>query len=127
MLDLKPLYDAARADSDKMQTILKDMETAFAEGTEEGKAKALELRPALDQAKIEAEQANQLYISMRDAASVSDQAAKLFVPAGSVTNPSGADATTAKEMTRAAFEGLDAEAQMKFMKAGGKIVEAATE
>jgi len=44
MLDLKPLYDAARAASDKMQTVLKDMETAFAEGTEEGKAKALELR-----------------------------------------------------------------------------------
>ena len=125
MLDLKPLYDAARAASDKMQTILKDMETAFNEGTEEGKQKALELRPALDQAKIEADQANQLYISMRDAASVSDQAAKLFVPAGSVTNPTGADA--AKEMTRAAFEGLDAEAQMKFMKAGGKISEPAQE
>jgi hypothetical protein len=120
MLDLKPFYDAARAANEKMQGILTEMKTAFDEGTEEGKQKALELRPALDQAKIEADAANQLYLSTRDAASASDNAAKLFVPIANVDNPS---ANPAKEMNRAAFEELDADARMKFMKSGGRIVE----
>lgn len=124
MLDLKPQYDAARAASEKVQAILNDMKAALDAGTEEGKQKALELRPALDQAKIEADNANQLYLSMRDAAGTTDNAARLFVPAGSAVSPDAATAN-AKEMTRAAFMGLDPEAQMKFMKAGGKLVEAA--
>ena len=125
MLNLKPQYDAARAASDKVATILSQMDAAFGEGTEEGTQKALDLRPALDQAKIDADTANQLYTSMRDASSTVDNAARLFVPAGSGAEPSSGQ--TAKEMTRAAFLDLDADARMKFMKDGGKIVEPAKE
>lgn len=118
-MDLKPFYDAANAASEEMQTILNQMETAFNEGTEEGKQKALDLRPDLDLAKEKADKANHLYVSVRDAASTGDRAAKLFVPAGD-KKP---DAEAAKTMSRAAFTDLDAAAQMKFMKDGGKIVD----
>jgi hypothetical protein len=123
MLNLKPLYDAALAANQKMQGILAVMKTALDEGTEAGKQKALELRPALDQAKKEADEADQLYSSVRDALSASDNMAKKFVPVASGENQKEA----LKEMTRAAFMDLDAEARMQFMKAGGKIVEAAAE
>ncbi len=123
-MELKPFYDAARAANDKVKTILKEMGTAFEEGTEEGKQKALDLRPALDEAKIKANEADQLYTSMKDAASVSDEMAKKFVPIASVDNPSD---KSAKEMTRAAFTELDAEDQMKFMRSGGRIVDPAQE
>jgi seryl-tRNA synthetase len=124
MLNLKPLYDAALAANQKMQGVLADMKTALDEGTEAGKQKALELRPALDQAKKEANEADQLYSSVRDALSASDNMAKKFVPVGKEENQ---NADQVKEMTRAAFMDLDAEGRMKFMKAGGKIVEAAAE
>jgi hypothetical protein len=122
-MDLKPFYDAARAASDKMQGILDQMNTAFNAGTEEGKQAALDLRPGLDQAKSEAEVANQLYVSMRDAAGTSDSAARLFVPVAVASGQ--ADGANAKEMSRAAFMDLDADARMKFMRGGGQIVEPA--
>ena len=118
-MDLKPFYDAANAASEKMQGILNQMDTAFNEGTEEGKQKALDLRPDLDLAKDEADKANHLYISMRDAASTNDKAAKLFVPAGAKKPDAEAEHT----MSREAFEDLTPQAQMKFIKGGGKIAE----
>jgi hypothetical protein len=123
-MDLKKQYDAARAASDKVQGILTEMQAAFDLGTEEGKQKALTLRPELDKAKAEADSANQLYISMRDASSGMDNAAKLFAPAGNGPQ-AGTGGTEAKEMTRKAFEDLDPSARMKFFKGGGKIVDAA--
>lgn len=124
MLNLKPLYDAALAANQKMQGILAEMKTALDEDTEEGKHKALELRPALDQAKKEADEADQLYSSVRDAVSSSDNLARKFVPTATREDN---QKEALKEMTRAAFMDLDAEARMQFMKAGGKIVEAAAE
>lgn len=120
MLDLKPCFDAARAASDAVTVILTEMKTAFDEGTEEGKLKALELRPVLDEAKIKADEANQLYVSMRDAASATDNAAKLFVPVASAENPS---AKNAKEMTLDAFQSLKPADRMAYIKDGGKIIE----
>ena len=45
-VNLKPYYDSAIAADAEVQRILNDMDAAFNEGTDEGKTKALELRPA---------------------------------------------------------------------------------
>jgi len=118
MTNLKSLFDAARTAEEKVQTIMADMLAAFETGTEEGKLKALELRPALDETKAEAEAANQLYISARDADAVdADAAARKFIPVP------GAKGRLAKSMTRAEFEALSAADRMSFMLADGKIID----
>ncbi len=78
MPNLKPYYDAALAERADVKRIMAEMDAAFNEGTEDGKKKALELRPALDDAKLKAEEASKLYNSMRDASLVNDSAASLF-------------------------------------------------
>jgi len=118
MTNLKPLYDAARAAEEKVRQIQQEMLDAFELGTEDGKQKALELRPALDEAKREADEANRLYISARDADAVdADAAARKFVPVKSATGE------LAKSLTRAEFEALSAADKMSFMLADGKIID----
>lgn len=113
---LKELYEAAKAAEEKVQEVMQDMITAFEDGTEEGKAKALELRPALDEAKLQAEEANRLYISARDAdIEDPDSAARKFVPIP------GNENSSRKQMTRAEFEALSAAERMSFMLGDGKI------
>lgn len=120
MTNLKSFYDAALAADAEVKRILNEMDVAFTEGTEEGKDKALALRPALDEAKSKAEDANRLYISVRDASLVSNQAAPLFVPPPdpASNDPQGADP---KVMNRAAFRALDPAAQMAYIKGGGRL------
>jgi hypothetical protein len=65
MQNLKPYYDAALSADAEVKRILAEMDAAFNSATEEGKQKALEMRPALDAAKAKAEESNKLYISMR--------------------------------------------------------------
>jgi len=114
---LKELYEAAKAADEKVRVIMQDMVTAFDDGTEEGKLKALEMRPALDEAKIEAENANLLYISARDADFEDpDAAARKFVPVSDDVKPK-------KQMTRAEFQSLTAADRMTFMLADGKLVD----
>lgn len=121
MKNLKPVYDAVIASEAKVAGILNEMQTAFDEGTEEGKIRALELRPALDEAKAEANDANLLYISMRDASPGEDSPARLFVPVSD-------DAQHQKKViTRAEYEALTYEARYKFYKDGGTIVDEASE
>ena len=118
MQKLKPLFDAAKAADAKVQQILQDMLTAFEDGTEEGKQKALALRPALDEAKQAAEDANLLYISARDAdAEDANEAARLFVPAGGVVTGGG------KEITRSEYEAMDYAKRHEYLKSGGAIVD----
>ena len=120
MTNLKPLFDAAREADAKVQQILMEMTTAFESGTEDGKQQALDLRPALDEAKIAAENANLLYISARDAEGDGDPnaAARKFVPTSGAAT--GKDR---REMTRAEFEALNAADRMSFMLADGKITD----
>jgi hypothetical protein len=122
MPNLKPYYDAALSADTEVKRILNEMDTLFNAGTEEGKKKALELRPALDEAKIKAEQANSLYVSMRDASLVNDNAAALF---SSPADPAAPDQQggDSKVMNRAAFRALEPAARMSFTKSGGKIVD----
>ena len=123
MLNLKPYYDAALAADAEVQRILAEMDSHFNAGTEEGKKKALELRPALDEAKLQAKQANELYTSMRDASLVNDNVAALFTSPTDPAAQSDRGGEGAKVMNRAAFQQLDPNARMSFMKAGGKLVD----
>jgi len=115
-MKLKELYEAAKAAEEKVQEVMQDMITAFADGTEEGKAKALELRPALDEAKLQAEEANLLYISAREA-EVNHQ----YANAGKFVPVPGNEESSRKQMTRAEFEALSAADRMSFMLGDGKI------
>ncbi len=119
MIDLKPYFDAARTADDEVQRVMNEMHTAFNEGTEDGKQKALDLRPSLDEVQQKADEANKLYISMRNAANVSSDAAKNFVPVPE-TNQEEIEKIALK---RADFLALDAAARMKFIQGGGKVTE----
>jgi hypothetical protein len=122
MQNLRPVYEAAKAADEKVRTIMADMVAAFSEGTEEGKQKALDLRATLDAAKGEADAANELYVSMRDAQGDPDAAARKFVPAGEK-----AEKAATSTITRAEFEAMTYEARYAFFKDGGTIVETAAE
>lgn len=119
MIDLKPYYDAARAADEEVQRIMDEMNAAFLEGSDEGKQRALDLRPALDEAKKSAKDANDLYLSLREAASQGSGAAREFVPVAA-ENLGGQQA---KEMKRKEFLSLDASARMKYIKAGGLVLD----
>jgi hypothetical protein len=122
MSNLKPYYDAALTADAEVKRVANEIDTLFNDGTEDGKSKALELRPALDEAKNKAEEANQLYVSMRDASLVNDNASTLFTtPADPAnTNPK---TEGSKEINRAGFQALSPAARMAFIQAGGKVID----
>lgn len=118
MQNLKALYDAAKDADAKVQRIMVQMLEAFGSG-EDGKQQALALRPELDEAKQQADEANRLYISARDADSVDvNSSARKFVP---TTSEGGKPVDRA--MTRAEFESLSAADKMSFMLADGRIAD----
>jgi hypothetical protein len=122
MPNLKPYYDAAIKADAEVKRILSEMDTLFNDGTDEGKKKALELRPALDEAKAKAKEANEMYASVRDASAESDNASSLFsAPADPAAQSDQAD--TPKVMNRAAFNALSPKARLAFSQAGGKLTE----
>ena len=124
MPNLKPYYDAALAADAEVKRILNEMDVAFNDGTDAGKEKALSLRPALDEAKRKAEQANQLYISMRDASLVNDNAAAMFtMPPDPANNDQDSNNGSPAKINRAGFKALDPAARMNFIKAGGTVTE----
>jgi hypothetical protein len=120
MPNLKPYYDAALAADAKVKQILSEMDTAFNEGTDEGKQKALDLRPALEEAKTKAEEANKLYASMRDASLINDSSAALFT---TPPDPAGNDQKdeSPKVMKRSDYQALTPKARLVFSKAGGRL------
>ena len=120
MFDLKPYFDAAQEADAEVQRVMNEMNAAFGEGTENGKQTALEMRPALDAARTRAKDANDLYVSMRDAASSSDVARK-FVPANSAAVSPRPIA--GGSMKRDDFLALDAAARMAHIKAGGEVID----
>jgi len=120
MPNLKPYYDAALAADAKVKQILSEMDTAFNEGTDEGKKKALDLRPALEEAKTKAEEANKLYASMRDASLVNDSSAALFTTPPDPANDPKKDESP-KVMKLSDFRALTPKARLAFSKAGGAV------
>lgn len=75
-MDLKTFFDAANKADEEVARIRGDIKTAFDAGD---KKKAMDLRPALDEAKKVADEANALYVSMRDSGEAGD-AGRKFTP-----------------------------------------------
>jgi hypothetical protein len=122
MPNLKPVYDAALTADAEVKRILNEMGAAFEEGTDTGTTKALELRPALDEAKAKSEEANRLYVSMRDASLLTDNAAALFVPPADPAQQSDqGDEKPKKVINRSEFQALSPAARLEFIQLGGKI------
>ena len=121
MINLKPFLDAAQAASTEVLRIANEIETAFALGTEEGTQQAMALKSALDDAEAKATTANELYQSMRKAASTGDAAAK-FVPVNDAEQPA-----EKKVITRKEYEALDFEARHEFFATGGSVVDSLEE
>jgi hypothetical protein len=121
MPNLKPYFDAALVADAEVKRIMNEMDTLFNDGTEDGKKKALELRPALDEAKAKAKEANDLYASMRDASAESDNASSLFTaPADPAIQT---DASASKTKTLADFNAMSPRDRLAFAKAGGKVTD----
>lgn len=75
-MDIKVFYDAANKADEEVKRIRGEIKAAF---DANDKKKAMDLRPALDEAKKNADEANSLYISMRDAGESGDSGRK-FTP-----------------------------------------------
>ena len=119
-MDLKPYFDSARAADDEVQRVMAEMNTAFTDGTDAGKTKALELRPSLDAAKKKALEDNELYISMRNAVSVSDGVAKKFVP----VNEAAAEIVKGakpKTIKRQEYDAMSLVDRSNFIRDGGTV------
>ena len=119
MPNLKPYLDAAVSTDAAVQRVMAEIDMFFNLGTPEGQAQALVMRPALDEAKANAKSANELYVSLRDASLVSDNAASNFTaPADPAVKPEKKNI-----LTRSDFAALDHTASMTFVKAGGTITD----
>lgn len=116
MTDLKSLYDAALAAEENVKSLKNQMIEALNEGTEEGKTRARELRAQLDAAKQEAEEANQFYVSAREAEQIASNPAAKFVP-----NPEQPEPAEKQVMSLADFNQLTPRERLAFSKAGGKL------
>lgn len=121
MIDLKPYLDSATKADEEVQAIIGEMDAVFNDGTEEGKQKALDIKPGLDAAKEKAKKANELYVSMRDASLTDDKTAANFVAVSG--NPVNTESAAGKQMNREDFAALNAADRMKFIKDGGKVVD----
>jgi dihydroxyacid dehydratase/phosphogluconate dehydratase len=113
-MNLKPYYDAAVASVAEKQRIVNVMDALFTDGKKE---EALAMQPELDAAVLQSKADSELYNSMLAASSDSDTPQN-FVPAGA--GQQGVD-DAQKQMTRSAFDALEPQARMEFMKAGGKL------
>ena len=120
MANLKPLLDAAQAADAAMVAIRDQILSLANEGTEESIKKANDLRPQLEQAKIKADEANHLYVTVRDASLVTDNAAPLFVAPADPATQAGQGAAP-KAMKRDAFQALSPADRMAFARAGGRV------
>lgn len=120
MPKLKELFEAVKTAEEKANAIMRDMTAALELGTEEGKQAALDMRPALDEARQAADEANLAYIAARDAEPGEDPNAnaRKFVPV-----QDGPRSQRAGTMLRSEFKKLSARDQMDFMLADGKLVD----
>lgn len=116
-MDLKKYFDRAKADSDESVRLQNELDVLFNDGTDEGIQAAIDLQPSLEAATKKAQESNRLYLSMRDAANMSGNAASLFV-----TDPEqSAEDEGDQVMNRAAFTALSPAQREAHIKRGGKV------
>jgi hypothetical protein len=119
MLDLKPYFDAVNAAEEEVQRVASEIDALFQEGTDEGKTKALALRPALEEAQNKKAEAVALYESMQKANRPND-VAKNFVPISN-TQPDDEEASQPTIIKRQAYDALTPYDRGKFIKSGGRV------
>lgn len=113
---LKPYYDAAQAANQLVTAKAEEIDALFNAGKI---SEALELRPALDEAKTKATSANQLYLSMQDASAPGSDPASRFTPAGGNPEPKHvADMRKSNEYTKAFFSAFKSGVSPKTIMAG---------
>lgn len=118
MLDLKPYFDAVNTTEAEVQRVASELDGLFREGTDESKVKALELRPALDEAQKQHAEAVSLYEAMQQANRPND-VAKNFVPVS--TTPTEADGAQPTTIKRQEYDRLSLVDRGRFIHSGGKI------
>ena len=119
MLDLKTYFDAVNTAEEEVQRIAKDLDALFQEGTEESKAKALELRPTLDAAQAKHAEAVALYEAMQKANRPND-VARNFVPVSN-TPPDQVEGNQPAVIKRAEYEQMNLVDRARYIRSGGTI------
>jgi hypothetical protein len=118
MLDLKPYFDNVQKAADAVQSQASQIDALFQLGTDEGMAKALDLRPALEEAQNKHAQAVSLYETMQKANRPND-AAKNFVPVSN--NQPETEGSQPTVIKRQDYERLSLVDRALFVKSGGHI------
>jgi ElaB/YqjD/DUF883 family membrane-anchored ribosome-binding protein len=119
MLDLKPYFDAVNAAEAEVQRVANELDVLFREGTDESKVKALELRPALDEAQTKHDQAVVLYEAMQKANRPND-VAKNFVPiSAQLSNEAEGNQPTV--IKRQEYDQMSLIDRARFIKSGGTL------
>jgi ElaB/YqjD/DUF883 family membrane-anchored ribosome-binding protein len=119
MLDLKPYFDAVNAAEAEVQRVASELDGLFREGTDESKVKALELRPALDEAQKAHAEAVSLYETMQKANRPNDEA-KNFVPV-STTQTEQTEGNQPTVIKRQEYDRLSLMDRGRFIHSGGTI------
>ena len=120
MLDLKPYFDRINAAEEKVQRIAGEIDALFTEGTDESTQKALELRPALDEAQAEHGEAVKLYEAMQKANRPND-AAKNFVPVSTTQPDDASGGSQPSTIKRQDYDRLSLTERAKFIRSGGTV------
>ena len=119
MRDLKPYFDAVNATADKVQAIACEIDVLFCEGSDESKVKALELRPALDQAQAEHANAVALFESMQKADRPND-IARNFIPVSTI-QPDQTEGNQPSVIKRTDYNEMSLVQRAQFVKSRGTV------
>lgn len=119
MQDLKAYYDAVVEAEAEVQRLAAEIDTHFREETDDGKAKALELRPALDEAQNKLNEANSFYEAMKNANRPND-VIKNFIPV-SDTEVEPEEGSQPSVIKRQVYDELTLVDRSKFIRSGGKV------
>jgi len=119
MLDLKPYFDAVNAAEAEVQRIASELDALFREGTEESKVKALDLRPALDDAQTQHAAAVSLYEAMKKANRPND-VAKNFVPVSN-TSPDDVGNNQPAVINRQEYDRMSLDDRARYIRSGGTL------
>ena len=119
MRDLKPYFDAVNITEAEVQRVASEIDVLFREGSDESKAKALAMKPQLEEAQKKHAEAAALYESMQQA-NRPNEVAKNFVPV-SPTAAAEAEGSQPTVIKRSEYDRLSLIDRARFVKSGGKL------
>ena len=119
MRDLKPYLDDVVNRKASVDKIAEDMDELMRDGSDEGKALALELKPELVAAQDALKEAEDTYERMKQADAPSD-VLKNFVPVSNDEGEPGPDQQPST-IKRVDYDKLSPEDRSKFVHSGGKV------